>query len=179
MVSTDRHNHRLVAGDSDGVEAIEILARAHQLMVWSGGRQTSLGAPRCASSTTPPWPPSRIWPEVTPSRCFGSLPPLRLEPGFPAQRSPPLFAAVAAKGESTSGPPRSKPRRAPTSSNGTRPCFQEEMRRLPGDEILSAFRARGGIHSSAQSSGAATLESMSTLPWTSWGDRATASQPAS
>jgi Transposase/Transposase IS116/IS110/IS902 family len=42
MVRTDRHNHRRVAGDSDGVEAIKILARAHQSLVWSRGRQTNL-----------------------------------------------------------------------------------------------------------------------------------------
>jgi hypothetical protein len=41
MVRTDRHNHRLVAGDSQEVEAIKILARAHQSMVWSRGRQTN------------------------------------------------------------------------------------------------------------------------------------------
>ena len=42
MVRTDRHNHRLMAGDSEAVEAIKILARAHQSMVWSRGRQTNL-----------------------------------------------------------------------------------------------------------------------------------------
>jgi Transposase/Transposase IS116/IS110/IS902 family len=42
MVRTDRHNHRLVAGDSEGVEAIKVLARAHQSMVWSRGRHTNL-----------------------------------------------------------------------------------------------------------------------------------------
>jgi hypothetical protein len=42
MVRTDRHNHRLVAGDSQEVEAIKILARAHQSMVWSRGRQTNM-----------------------------------------------------------------------------------------------------------------------------------------
>jgi len=42
MVRTDRHNHRLVAGDSEGVVAIKILARAHQSMVWSRGRQTNV-----------------------------------------------------------------------------------------------------------------------------------------
>ena len=42
MVRTDRHNHRLVAGGSEGVEAIKVLARAHQSMVWSRGRQTNL-----------------------------------------------------------------------------------------------------------------------------------------
>ena len=42
MVRTDRHNHRPVAGDSDDVEAVKVLARAHQRMVWSRGRQTNL-----------------------------------------------------------------------------------------------------------------------------------------
>jgi len=42
MVRTDRHNHRLIAGDTEGVEALKVLARAHQRMVWSRGRQTNL-----------------------------------------------------------------------------------------------------------------------------------------
>lgn len=41
MVRTDRHNHRLMAGDSQQVEAVKILARAHQTMVWSRGRQAN------------------------------------------------------------------------------------------------------------------------------------------
>ena len=41
MVRTDRHNHRPVAGDSEEVEAVKVLARAHQSMIWSRGRQTN------------------------------------------------------------------------------------------------------------------------------------------
>jgi hypothetical protein len=41
MVRTDRHNHRHVAGDSETVEALKVLARAHQSMIWSRGRQTN------------------------------------------------------------------------------------------------------------------------------------------
>ena len=41
MVRTDRHNHRQVAGDSEAVEAVKVLARAHQSMIWSRGRQTN------------------------------------------------------------------------------------------------------------------------------------------
>ncbi len=41
LVRTDRHNHREVAGDSELAEAIKILARAHQRMVWARGRQTN------------------------------------------------------------------------------------------------------------------------------------------
>ncbi len=41
MVRTGWPNHRPVAGDSETAEAIKILARAHQSMVWSRGRQVS------------------------------------------------------------------------------------------------------------------------------------------
>ena len=42
MVRTDRHHHRLVAADTAEVEAIKVLARAHQSMVWSRGRQANM-----------------------------------------------------------------------------------------------------------------------------------------
>jgi hypothetical protein len=38
LVRTDAHNHRPVAGDSELAEAIKILARAHQSLVWSRRR---------------------------------------------------------------------------------------------------------------------------------------------
>ncbi len=41
MVRTDRHNHRPVAGDSETVEAVKVLARAHRSMIWSRSRQTN------------------------------------------------------------------------------------------------------------------------------------------
>ena len=41
MVRTDRHNHRTVAGDSELAEAIKVLARAHQSMIWTRTRQTN------------------------------------------------------------------------------------------------------------------------------------------
>jgi Transposase len=41
MVRTDRHNHRPVAGDSELAEAVKVLARAHQTMIWSRTRQTN------------------------------------------------------------------------------------------------------------------------------------------
>jgi transposase len=41
MVRTDRHNHRLVAADTETVQAVKVLARAHQSMVWSRMRQTN------------------------------------------------------------------------------------------------------------------------------------------
>jgi transposase len=42
LVRTDRHNHRPIAGDSDAGEAVKVLARAHQSMIWSRGRQTNM-----------------------------------------------------------------------------------------------------------------------------------------
>jgi transposase len=41
LVRTDAHNHRPVAGDSELVEAIKILARAHQSLVWSRQRSVN------------------------------------------------------------------------------------------------------------------------------------------
>ena len=39
LVRTDRHNHRPVAGDSELAEAVKVLARAHQNLVWVRQRQ--------------------------------------------------------------------------------------------------------------------------------------------
>jgi len=41
LVRTDRHNHRPVAGDSADAEAIKVLARAHQSLVWTRTRHTN------------------------------------------------------------------------------------------------------------------------------------------
>jgi transposase len=41
LVRTDRHNHRRVAGDSPESEAVKVLARAHQNLIWSRNRHTN------------------------------------------------------------------------------------------------------------------------------------------
>src|ERR1700730_18416328 len=41
LVRTDRHNHRPVAGDSADAEAIKVLARAHQRLIWTRTRHTN------------------------------------------------------------------------------------------------------------------------------------------
>lgn len=41
LVRTDRHNHRPIAGDSAEAEAIKVLARAHQNLIWSRTRHTN------------------------------------------------------------------------------------------------------------------------------------------
>jgi hypothetical protein len=39
LVRTDRHAHRPIAGDSELAEAVKVLARAHQSMIWTRQRQ--------------------------------------------------------------------------------------------------------------------------------------------
>ena len=39
LARTDSHNHRIVAGDSELAEAIKILARGHQSLIWTRQRQ--------------------------------------------------------------------------------------------------------------------------------------------
>jgi transposase len=41
LVRTDRHAHRPIAGDSDLAEAVKVLARTHQNLIWSRQRQTN------------------------------------------------------------------------------------------------------------------------------------------
>ncbi|WP_035919681.1 IS110 family transposase [Knoellia sinensis] len=41
LVRTDAHNHRVVAGDTDDVQGIKVLARAQQSLVWSRTRETN------------------------------------------------------------------------------------------------------------------------------------------
>jgi hypothetical protein len=41
LVRTDRHNHRPLEGDSAQAEAIKVLARAHQNLIWTRARQIS------------------------------------------------------------------------------------------------------------------------------------------
>ncbi|MGC8511369.1 MAG: IS110 family transposase, partial [Acidimicrobiales bacterium] len=41
LVRTDRHNHREAAGDSEGAEAVKILARVHQSAIWARQREAN------------------------------------------------------------------------------------------------------------------------------------------
>jgi len=41
LVRTDRHLHRQVAGDTDLAEAVKVLARAHQSLIWSRQREVN------------------------------------------------------------------------------------------------------------------------------------------
>jgi transposase len=80
LVRTDRHNHRPVAGDSANAEAIKVLARTHQNLIWTRTRIPTRCAMRCASTTQPRWWPSTTWPTATPSGCSIAPPPQRWAP---------------------------------------------------------------------------------------------------
>jgi transposase len=41
LARVDGHNHRPIAGDSDLAEAVKVLARAHQSLIWTRQRQTN------------------------------------------------------------------------------------------------------------------------------------------
>jgi Transposase/Transposase IS116/IS110/IS902 family len=41
LARVDGHNHRRIAGDSDLAEAVKVLARAHQTMIWTRQRHTN------------------------------------------------------------------------------------------------------------------------------------------
>lgn len=41
LARTDHHNHRRIAGDSELVESIKVLARAHQSLIWTRQRQAN------------------------------------------------------------------------------------------------------------------------------------------
>jgi hypothetical protein len=41
LVRTDRHNHRPLEGDSPEAEAVKVLARAHQSLIWTRARQVA------------------------------------------------------------------------------------------------------------------------------------------
>ena len=41
LVRTDRHNHRPIAGDSELADAVKVLARSHQSLIWTRQRQVN------------------------------------------------------------------------------------------------------------------------------------------
>ena len=65
LVRTDRHNHRSVAGDSPESDAIKIMARTHQNLIWARTRHTNQSATPCASTIPQRWKPSMTWPIAT------------------------------------------------------------------------------------------------------------------
>jgi hypothetical protein len=74
LARTDAHNHRPIAGDSELAEAVKVLARSHQSLIWSSTssvrpcgssiRQRSTRSTNSATATLSlswPWPRHRRW----------------------------------------------------------------------------------------------------------------------
>ena len=116
MVRTDRHNHRPVAGDSDLAEAVKVLARAHQSMIWSRRRQANQ-----LRSTLREFYPAALaaFDDLTSGDALAVLR-RRADPDAGRGLSRAKIAAALRRGgrhaASTSAPRRSKPRCAPRSS---------------------------------------------------------------
>ena len=80
LVRTDRHNHRPMAGDSAEAEAIKVLARAHQNLIWTRTQHTN----RLRSALREYYPVAleafEDLPTATPWACWAALPAPRRAP---------------------------------------------------------------------------------------------------
>jgi transposase len=76
IVRSDRHHHRLIAGDSDQAEAIKILARAHQGLIWARQRHVNGLGNALRSSIPRRWPRwAPTWLALRPWPCWAQHPP--------------------------------------------------------------------------------------------------------
>ena len=85
LVRTDRHNHRPMAGDSSEAEAIKVLARGHQNLIWARTRHTNALRSHCASTTQPRWRPSTTCTTAMPWPSWVALPLLARHSSEPGQ----------------------------------------------------------------------------------------------
>ena len=58
LVRTDRHHHRPAKGDSGLAEAVKVLARGHQQLVWARQRQANIVRSALRAFYPAAWPPS-------------------------------------------------------------------------------------------------------------------------
>ena len=115
MVRTDRHNHRPAAGDSELAEAVKVLARAHQSMIWSRRRQANM-----LRSALREFYPAALaaFDDLTSGDAVEVLraaPAPALARRCPGPRSPRRCAAAGGSAVSMPGPGRSRRRCAPRS----------------------------------------------------------------
>ncbi len=111
LARTDAHNHRPIAGDSELAEAVKVLARAHQSLVWTRQRQTNQlrstlrefypGALTCFDDLSSGDALGRCWRWRRRRRSGGAC---------PAPRSPRPCVGAAGSGGWRSGRPRCRPR---------------------------------------------------------------------
>ena len=81
LVRLDRAAHRPIAGDSDLAEAIKLLARAHQTLIWDRHRQLLRLRTTLRESFPPRWTPSMTWPLPMRWSCWPPRPTRPARPG--------------------------------------------------------------------------------------------------
>ena len=115
LVRTDRHNHRPIAGDSPDGEAIKVLARAHQSLIWARTRHTNALRSRCASTTRPRWRPSKTSLTAMPWGCWAGPPPPTQGAHLPLSAIQSALKRGGRQRNIAAVPARSSPRYAPNS----------------------------------------------------------------
>ena len=116
MARIDGHNHRPIAGDTELAEAVKVLARAHQTLIWTRQRQTNQ-----LRSTLREFYPAALeaFDDLATATRWPCWPSPRHRPWAGAcrdRRSPPRCGEAAGNAASTNEPPRSRPRCAPSIS---------------------------------------------------------------
>jgi len=131
LVRTDRHNHRPVAGDSDAVGAVKVLARAHQNLIWDRTRHTN----RLRNDLREFFPAALVAFDELAHRdavaVLAKAPALIRPLACRSPRSGPLSSGEAVNATSTPEPSTSKPRYGPLNSQ-RRPRSQPRSPRPPG-----------------------------------------------
>ena len=122
LARTDGHNHRPAAGDSELAEAVKVLARAHQSMIWTRQRQVNQLRSTLREFYPGALTSSMTCPRATRWPCWPSPPRRPWAASCPSPRSPPPCAAAAAGAASTSGRPRSRPLCGPRRSKRLDSC---------------------------------------------------------
>jgi hypothetical protein len=80
LARTDAHNHRPIAGDSELAEAVKVLARAHQSLIWTRQRQVNQLRSTLREFYPAAWTPSPSWVLATLWPCWRSRRPRRRAP---------------------------------------------------------------------------------------------------
>jgi transposase len=109
LVRTDRHNHRPIAGDSPDAEAIKVLARGHQNLIWARNRHTNQLRNALREYYPAALEASTTLPIGTHSPCSAGLRALNWAPGCRSRSCVRYSSAAAANATSSAVPARSRP----------------------------------------------------------------------
>jgi Transposase len=117
LVRTDRHLHRTVAADSERVEGLKVLSRAHKDLIWQRQGQINHLRSACGSTTRPRWWHSALTSRTaTRWRCSHWRQHRRKAGGCREPGSQRRFVALDGNATSSAEPARSRLLCAPRSS---------------------------------------------------------------